>query len=558
MDGRLRFGMLQLRVVPARGEPFEHAVEGDSVVIGRSSQCDLTIADPFLSRRHARLTRRSGGWVIEDLGSHNGTLLHGRRITTDTPVADGDEIQLSGSLIEVRGEPSDGSGTTLDFGLPEHTVLRPASDILDSQRRLTAEERTSVEALRRHSDRLRLLNEVHHALAGFIELPALLELILDRAFEHLGPEEGVILLAGPDAEYDLAAHRTREQGGGPYRISRTLIHEVVERGQAALVLDVAADERFAEAESILASGVRSLIAAPLQDEDGALGMIALTARLEQRRFAEEDLELLTSLASVAGLRIRNLALSEEAAEHRRLEAELRLARQIQIALLPEVLPQPAGYALHGTTVPSRRVSGDIYEAIERADGSQCVLVVADVSGKGIAASLLTASLEALLIGPIELGRPPEEICERVGRRLYGRTPAAKYATAFVAALEPASGRLLYANAGHNPALLLRAAGAVQLLEPTGTPLGLLPESAYRCEEVSLDAGDTLVIYTDGLTEAVNREEEEFGIDRLVAACKELRGAPLEELGRALESDLDAFVAGVPYADDRTLLMVRRL
>lgn len=550
--------MMRLRVVPARGEPFEHSIEGDPVVIGRSSQCEVTIADPFLSRRHARLTWRDGAWWIEDLGSHNGTLLNGRQVAEATPVADGDEIQLSASRVRVRGEPAESSGLTPDLSLPEHTVLRSATDIVESQRELKDADGASAADLRRHSDRLRLLNEVHDALARFVELPTLLELILDRAFEHLRPREGVVLLARPDGGYDLAAHRTREPEAGPYRISHTLVHEVVEKGQAALVLDVEADERFAAAESILGLGVRSLIAAPLQDEEGVLGMIALTSRVRRGPFGEEDLELLTSLASVAALRIRNLALVEEAAEHRRMEAELRLARQIQVALLPEALPQPEGYVLHGTAVPSRGVSGDMYEAIERAEGGQCVLVVADVSGKGIGASLLTASLEALLVDPIEAGRPADEICERVSRRLHARTPAAKYATAFVGVLEASDGRLRYANAGHNPALLLRAAGDVARLEPTGTPLGLLPGSTYRCGEVSLNSGDTLIIYTDGLTEATNREGEEYGIDRLVAVCSERRGATLEELARAIERDLDTFVAGVPYADDRTLLVTRRL
>lgn len=550
--------MMRLRVVPARGEPFEHSIEGDSVVIGRSSQCDVTIADPFLSRRHARLTWRDGAWWIEDLGSHNGTLLNGRQVAEATPVTAGDEIQLSASRVRVRGEPADSSSLTPDHGLPQHTVLRPVTDIVENQRELKPEDSASVAALRRHSDRLRLLNEVHDALARFVDLSALLELILDRAFEQLRPREGAILLARPDGGYDLAAHRTREPETGRYRISQTLVHEVVEKGQAALVFDVEADERFAGAESILGLGVRSLIAAPLRDEEGALGMIALTSRVRGRQFGEEDLELLTSLASVAALRIRNLALAEEAAEHRRMEAELRLARQIQIALLPEALPRPEGYVLHGTTIPSRGVSGDMYEAIERAEGDQCVLVVADVSGKGIGASLLTASLEALLVDPIELGRPADEICEWVSRRLHERTPAAKYATAFVGVLEASDGRLRYANAGHNPALLLRAGGDVERLEPTGTPLGLLQGSAYQCGEVSLNSGDTLIIYTDGVTEATNREGEEYGIDRLVAVCGERRGAALEELARALEGDLDTFVAGVPYADDRTLLMTRRL
>ncbi len=548
--------MLHLHVVPAQGEPFDHPLEGESIVVGRSSQCDLTIADRFLSRRHARLFRQDGGWAIEDLGSRNGTLINGRAVAGTMPLAEGDEIQISGSLIQVRAA-ADSGVVTHDRGLPGHTILRPASDLIESQRSLAPETRSSVDALQRYSDRLQLLNDVHQALARFAELPELLELILARAFEHLRPEEGVILLKNRAGRYEQAAFRATDPEAKRYAISETLVREVAEKGLAALVLDVETDERFAAAESMIGSGIRSLIAAPLGDEEGARGMIALSSRLNRRQFGDEDLQLLTSLASVAALRIRNLALAEEAAERRRFENELKLARQIQVALLPDHLPELPGWILHSVTVPSRGVSGDFYEVLERRDGAEAVLIVTDVSGKGIAASLLTASLEALLIGPVESGLPPEEICAAVSRRLFQRTPPAKYATAFLGVLEPASGRLRYTNAGHNAALLVRASGEVEKLGPTGTPLGLLPHSHFAAGECDLGILDTLVIYTDGITEAANDEEEEYGLDRLIAVCRERRAASLEELAVAVETDLDDFVAGVPYADDRTLLMARR-
>ncbi|MGH9465208.1 MAG: SpoIIE family protein phosphatase [Thermoanaerobaculia bacterium] len=549
--------MLRLHVVPAQGEPFDHPLEGESIVIGRSSQCDLTIADRFLSRRHARVVREETGWLIEDLGSRNGTLVNGQAVAQPTLLTEGDEVQLSGSLLQVRAVAPDSAVITRDRGLPGHTIFRQASDLIESQRAMAPESRSSVDALQRYSDRLQLLNDVHQALARSVDLSVLLELILARAFEHLRPEEGVILLKGKSS-YEQAAFRATDPDARRYAISETLVREVAEKGLAALVLDVETDERFSAAESIIGSGIRSLIAAPLQDQEGALGMIALSSRLNRRQFGEDDLQLLTSLAAVAALRIRNLALTEEAAERRRLETELKLARQIQVALLPDRLPDLRGWALHSATVPSRGVSGDFYEVIERNEGAEAVLIVTDVSGKGIAASLLTASLEALLIGPIETGYPPEEISGRVSRRLFERTPAAKYATAFLAVLEPATGRLRYTNAGHNPALLVRASGEMERLGPTGTPLGLLPESSFTGVDLDLAAGDTLVIYTDGITEAVNPQEDEYGLDRLSAVCHEQRAAPLTELATAIETSLDDFTEGVPYADDRTVLMARRL
>ena len=286
-------------------------------------------------------------------------------------------------------------------------------------------------------------------------------------------------------------------------------------------------------------------------------MIVLSSPANHRVFSEDDLELLTSLASVAALRLRNVALAEEAAERRRLEEEVALARQIQLSLIPDHLPTVEGYELYGGNVPSQGVSGDYFEVLERLDGRECVFFIADVSGKGIAASLLTAYIEALSSAPIEDGLAPDEIFTRVSRRLYRRTPHERFATAFLAALEPSSGRIRFANAGHNPALVLRAAGATERLGSTGIPLGLLGEGTYGCEELVLEPGDLLVLYTDGIVEAVDPDEEEYELDRLDSLCRRHSSDPLPAIADALERDLEAFVRGTPFADDRTLVMLRR-
>jgi len=267
------------------------------------------------------------------------------------------------------------------------------------------------------------------------------------------------------------------------------------------------------------------------------------------------------LASIAAMRIRNVALAakaaEEAAARGRLEEELNLARQIQVALLPSQLPDVRGYELYGINVPSRGISGDYYTVVERNGGDEFVLMVADVSGKGMAASLLTFSLEALAAGPIDNGQPPDEICSRVCRRLYKRTPPAKYATMFLAVLKPQTNTLSYSNAGHNAGLLLSAKGGVQQLRSSGPPVGLMPEGTYQEQAESLAPGDLLVLYTDGITEASDPDDEEYGIDRLAKICKLRRQDDLDLLAEAIQRDLDTFSRGVPYADDRTLLLIRR-
>ncbi len=172
---------------------------------------------------------------------------------------------------------------------------------------------------------------------------------------------------------------------------------------------------------------------------------------------------------MAALRIRNVALTEEAAEAKRLEQELALARRIQLALLPDRLPEVPGYEVHGGNLPSRGVSGDYYEVLTRKEGTECVLWVADVCGKGMSAALLTASLEALAAGLIEEGLGPEDIFSRVSHLLYQRTPPEKYATAFLAVLDVASGTIRYSNAGHCRGLVIRTDGSCQWLDPTVSP-----------------------------------------------------------------------------------------
>ncbi len=551
--------MIKLHVVPVQGAPFEHSFDGDSLTLGRASSSDLVLEDRFLSRQHSRIFRQGGQLQVEDLGSRNGTLVNGQPIRGTTPLKPGDVIKISGSVISIADSSIAAVPEAPDSiaGFGDHTIFRSASGMLKNHAASDSRKLEGEEELRRYAERLNLVNAVHRALGESMEIEELLELILERVFDHLGPEQGAIYLRHKDGELERAASRALPGVDNQAFYSQSLVNEVTEKGLAALVLDVESDERFAAAHSMLATGIRSLVAAPLLDGKGTLGMIVLSSRVGVRQFSEGDMELLVSLASIAALRLRNVSLLAEAAERRRLEQELALGRRIQVALLPDKLPEIEGYALHAGNIPSRGVSGDYYQVVERREGTECVLMVADVSGKGIAASLLTASLEALSAVPIEDGLPPEAICERLSRLLYQRTPPEKYATAFLAILEPATGVLRYTNAGHNPGLIVRASGEAEIFGPTGTPIGILPSGSYSAAETHLGLGDTLVLYTDGITEPTDPDEEEYGLERLTAVCVRHHNAALTEVAAAIANDLEDFVRGEPFPDDRTLVMARR-
>jgi serine phosphatase RsbU (regulator of sigma subunit) len=548
----------RLHIIPAEGEPFDFVLRGDAVVVGRSADAGLTIADPFLSRRHSRFFRVGSTLLVEDLGSRNGTLLNEQAVLTAAPVRPGDVVRISQSTITLHVEQSVAPPpiAAVEDEL-DATILRRASEVLDRQRSEEASRLKGEADLRRFAERLHLLNEVHQALGRSLALDELLDLILDRVFDHLKPDRGVLLLRGRDGAIRTAATRSAGSTKSELPVSRSLVREVLDKGMAALVLDVKTDARFAKAESILLSGIHSLVAAPLLHSEGTSGLIVLESSVGTRLFEEGDLELLISLASVAALHLRNLELIQEAQERRRLEEELALARRIQQALLPDSLPALAGWDLHGLNVPSRGVSGDYYEVVERSAGRECVLMIADIAGKGMAASLLTVSLQALSEGPIEDGLPPEEISAQLSRRLFKRTPPEKYATAFLGILEIASGILRYTNAGHNPPLVVRADLTITTLGSTGTPLGLLPAAPYHAGEIALGPGDLLVLYTDGIVEANDPDGEEYGLERLQALCLRHWNAPCAALAAALDRDLLEFARGTPFADDRTVVLARR-
>lgn len=544
---------LRLRVEPASGDPFERDSDGGSLIIGRSAPADLLLSDHLVSRRHARIFEEGGEWLLEDLGARNGTMLNGQVVSAASPrrVAPGDIIRVGTTLVRVLARPHVGGPPPLGNGYVGSSIFRSVAAL---------EEAAQTEALDDdplgHAARLRALNDFHRDLACAVSLDELLELLLDRLFAALRAEEGLVLLRGKDGTLAPAASRRLPGATGELLVSRRLTEEVVEKRTAALVFDAADDARFAGAQSVVASGVRSILAVPVADSTGCLGMIALYSRAHVRRFGEQDLELLVSLASAAALRIRNVALAEEAAMRRVLEHELDLAHDIQLSMLPRGAPDRREIELAGWLAPARAVGGDLYDyALE---DNSLWFIVADAAGKGVGAALFMAMTRALFRAAIGQEATPASVLGWINAGLERGNERQVFVTALVGRLDLMTGLLSWCSAGHQAPLLVTPDRPHEELRGprVAIALGLVQHVPYEDAHVHLASGDLLLLYTDGATDAVNSAGQMFsstGLDRTVSGAA---GAGPQALVETIAGALRAFAGDVAQEDDITLLAVR--
>ncbi|MEI6669162.1 MAG: SpoIIE family protein phosphatase [Acidobacteriota bacterium] len=524
----------------------------DELVVGRSNTADIIVADSSVSRRHAKLWRRAGRWHVEDLGSRFGTRLNGNPLLGQDTLRSGDEIRLGETVLrvdQVEGSaPAVAPAVVPAVGtIGDHqtvfTVLKPASELVGIGE-------PGIHA----SSRLSLLNDVHRALAAPISREQLLQLILDRAFALLRPDHAAIFLKGPTGDLYQAAERRSPKSTGALLVSRRLADEVAIRGGAALVFDAPLDDRFAS-ESVITSGVRSIVAAPLADADGCLGMIALYSNLHAHRFQEQDLELLVSLASVAAMRVRNIAMAEEAAQRRVIDRELALARDIQMGMLQQRSLGRSEVETAARLVPARLVGGDFYEFQLEAD--RLWFVIGDVAGKGMAAALMMVMSQTLFRAIAALGLPLDEVMSRLNRELARDNERAMFVTALAGCLDLATGHLVLANAGHNLPYLLRQNGTVdRVTAANGVALGVLEDATFPLTGLRLAAGDALLAYTDGVCDAVDPGGVSFGTDGLE---RQLRGVVLhrpDAIVSSLFEAVEAHAGDAAQEDDITIVAVR--
>lgn len=300
---------------------------------------------------------------------------------------------------------------------------------------------------------------------------------------------------------------------------------------------------------------------PIRAAAGPLGLVALGPRPGGREYADADCELAAGLVAQSAVALENAWHLRDVLEKKQIERELTLAASIQQGLFPADLPRLEGCELAASSRPARQVGGDYYDALSSELSSphpRWLLCVADVSGKGIGASLLMSNIQATLRALLGREASLAELARVINELLYLNTPGNKYVSAILLGVDPRSGECTYVNGGHNAGLVLRASGAVEWLPATGLALGLFPGMHYEAPSLMLERGDVVALYSDGVTEALNADEEEFGDDRLVAVVRETAATSATQIVSAVLAAIDAFAAEAPQHDDITLMVLKRL
>ena len=353
-------------------------------------------------------------------------------------------------------------------------------------------------------------------------------------------------------EFQLAATAKRlEQFNEPYWIERRGaslgLQTAATREQAELL------QRLQERDALADAGVALLV--PMLVHGRLVGIIALPPKRGGDEFQLQDLELLSMIAGQIALQMENTRLYEEELKKQKLEEQLGLARTIQSRLLPRHIPEIPGIDLAACNITSAEVSGDYYDLIERPDG-RLVIIISDVSGKGIPASLLASSLQASMRAHCRTSCSPGEILEQVNLYLHESTDPSHFATLFLAIFDPETHELCYSSGGHNSPILRRTDGRIELLEKGGLPLGAFDFGTYDEETITLARGDTLFMYTDGLTETRNSIEEEFGEERVERLLENSYKLPAARLLDTMHDELRSFSGRAVADDDVTLVALK--
>lgn len=523
---------------------------GEKLTVGRSSAAKISFPeDAGLSRQHFIFEPEGEDWTVQDLGSKNGTFVNNIPLKARLVLQPGDRI-TAGHIAVVYAPESKGTGAGLVVFESEDAQSSSTSSTfstnLEGANQTILLERPGAKS----SAAFQALLRAGQELSENRPLADLFDKILNLAIEAVNAQRGVLLTL------EAGKLIPRAHKGDGFRISTAVRDQVLNGRTSILVRDAQLDDAFKSRQSIVEQKVHTMMAVPLEAKERIIGLIYVDSPFVLREFTREDLSLLAVMASIAAIRLENARLAEIEQAERILQRDLEQAAQIQRGILPDKSPNIAGLDVAGFNKACRTVGGDYYGFFPYPDG-RIVLALGDVSGKGMPAALmvmaLQARLEVLTADPADLAG----LVARLNKITCANCPSNRFVTFFIARADPATGALGFANAGHNPPIVVRASGEFETLEGGGPVLGILPIAPYSEQRTELGKGDVLVIYSDGVTEATNPADEEFGETRLIEVVRKHRAQPAEVIVSAVMDAVAQFSESAPQADDITLIVARR-
>lgn len=542
-------GMAELDVIQVHGPRTRVPLTAQRTLIGRATESDVFLPDTMLSRRHAQIERREDGYYVIDLGSTNGTFVNGERLSHEHRLRDGDTISMGDCRLHF-------SETATTPAPEERPAAEGQSFALQYLRSRTTSQVMSQQDTQRQTRLLHLVSKATSSLLGHRPLNELFERVLDVIFESIPIERAALMLIDKQGKRELRASRSRVSI--PLTsISETISRQVIEKQVALLCPNVLEDPTLCGHDSVVMTGIRSAMCAPLwlSPHQGApeevIGLLYADTTAERERFGETELEILTAFGNIAASKIESERLLMDSLDRDRLVAEIEAAASIQRNILPTTAPAVPGCELTGESRSCEAVGGDYHDY--DWDGQRLLLMLADVSGKGLGAAMLMTALRSAVRA--HWREPALALAtERINRTFFENVPSDRYATCFLARFDPATGRLDYMNAGHPPALLVRTDGVVEKLESGGPGLALFDSGEFIANSTRLVAGDTLLVYSDGISEAWPTAEEAEAVMADVVRSAAIR--PLEQLRSELLAAAD-LRRGRERGDDCTLILLRR-
>ena len=504
--------------------------------VGRAGDNAVKLPVPRVSKQHAVIRVEGDKLFVRDLGSTNGTEVNGQRIGTD-------EIE-----IPANGSVSFGGAMLHRAGMPDtatHTMIANA----DVTARLSYNPREGFSAAAR--DRIiDVSSELFELLASGSDAVEV-QTAACRFVSHCVAADRVVLLEDRGevtTEVEARARWTRkpQDKNAPLQLSSTIIGQVTKKRESVLVANPLEDPQYLEQKSIMSLNLRSAMAAPLFDNERVRGILYVDTAAPSVQYQQDDLQVLTATANAVAVKLRNLSL----------EGELRVASEIQRAMLPDVLDSPDGYEIEAFQLMCHQVGGDLYHCVTRPNG-KTLFALGDVSGKGAPAALAMSAATVLIGLLAEIGGELENLAPLLHRQLFQAFIAERFITLFIAELEPTTGHMRYVNAGHEPPLLISEDGSMRELESTGMAMAMIEEPIFQVEEVSLKYGDLLAIFTDGITEATVDGENFLGLEPIKELLIENRLEELPSLRKRFVTAVQDYLHGEPTSDDVTLLLLRR-
>jgi len=522
-------------------------IDKDLFTLGRRTGNDLRLVGADISREHAEVARDGEQYVLRDRQSRFGTFVNNARVQ-EQPLEHGDLIRL--------GQDGGVEMVFLCEGEPPGE-LRKAEPLTDRTLTSAGSELRQVAALL----------EGLRALGSARVLDEVLALVIDSAVELSGAERGFIMMAGADGRLEFKLARFRGHitlSGKSFETSRKIPEEVFQTGETRVIADLLDGDLHAVHTGTIALGIRQVFCIPLRlvryvdkadglAEQKRIGVLYLDSR-ERGTLASGAVRAgVETLATEAAVAIENARLYRETMEKTKMEQELRIAAELQQALLPPPEWSSDHFEALGRTVPCRAIGGDFYEYLTLADDS-AGFVVADVSGKGAPAALLAAVTQGVLATQTSFGGGPAAALSRVNKILIRRATGSRFVTAFFGALSK-DGRLTCCNAGHNPPFLV-SGSAVRRMTVGGLICGLFEQATYEEETAQLAPGDMLIMFSDGISEALNAAGEEFGDDRILESITKTARGSASQVLECLVRAVNEFAAGTIQGDDMTAVVMR--